>query len=235
MVCVLECVPMSTHWDWVAPIRQTYFGHPLVGSYPIEALDQKAYWDLHEAELRRHFPPEYYFNPVGLLDEAERRGRERLRACQGADPLYDFWVARDGQAVVAMFCGHQVDADTYRMWHSHVHPDYRRRGAYGDIVQRMLGYTREIGFSAVVSDHAPSNNAILIAKLKAGFRIIGMDINGMIGPSVLLKYFHNQAHLRAYEFRCGLATLDRHLLDNAGGGMSLLIEQIREQIRSETD
>lgn len=218
---------MSTAWDWVTPIRQTYFGHPLIDSYPIEALDQRAYWELHEAELRRHFPPEYYFNSMGLLDEAELRGRERLRASQSADTLYDFWVARDGQAVVAMFCGHQKDADTYRMWHSHVHPDYRRRGVYRDIVQRMIGYTRELGFSAMVSEHAPSNNAIIIAKLQAGFRITGMDIDGGVGPSVVLRYFHNQAHLRAYEFRCGLATLDQQLLANAGGGMPLLVEQIR--------
>jgi ribosomal protein S18 acetylase RimI-like enzyme len=218
---------MSTGWSWIEPIRQRHFGPPLAGTYPIERLERTSYWDLHEAVLRPHFPPECFIHLQGLLDEHELRGRERLAATQGGDPLQDFWVARDGQGVVAMFCGQQKDADTYRMWHSHVHPDYRRRGVYTEIVQRTLDYSREAGFSAVVSEHAPSNNAIIIAKLKAGFRIVGMDIDAGVGPGLLLKYFHNPAHLRAYEFRCGLASLDEQLIAAGAGAMPLLIEQIR--------
>lgn len=219
---------MSTGWDWVAPIRERYFGSPLAGQFPIEALDRDGYWALHEAELRRHFPPEVYFNLRALLDGDGQRARARLVASENADTLHDFWVARDGDAVVAMFCGHHRDADTYRMWHSHVHPGYRRRGVYTDIVQRFIGYSRELGYSTVVSEHAPSNNAILIAKLKAGFRLVGMDVDAAVGPSVRLTYFHNEAHLRAFEFRCGLATLDESLLASSGGAMSLLIEQMRQ-------
>lgn len=219
---------MSTRWDWVEPVRNTYFGDPLVGAYPIERLDQESYWALHEAALRRHFPLECFFNLGALLSEHERRGRARIAGSEAAERLYDFWAARDGQVVVAMFSGHQKDADTYRMWHSHVHPDYRRRGVYTDIIRRTLGYTRELGFGAVVSEHAPCNNPILIAKLKAGFRVIGMDIDAGVGPGVLLKYFHNEAHLRAYEFRCGMATLDAELLASGSGAMSLLMEQIRQ-------
>ena len=218
---------MSTGWDWIAPIRKQYFDDPLVDAYPLEAIDRQAYWTLHEAELRRHFPPEFFFDFRALLTEDEQRGRERLAAAEGADTLHDYWVARDGDRVVAMFCGHQKGADTYRMWHSNVHTDYRGRGVYTDIVQRVLGYTRALGFSAVVSEHALCNNAILIAKLKAGFRIVGTDIDGSVGPSVLLKYFHNEAHLRAYQFRCGLATVDEQLMASAGGAMPLLLEQLR--------
>jgi len=217
---------MSNAWDFVPPIRQKHFSEPLGGLYPLERLDKGAYWELHEAELRRYFPQEVFFDLKALLSEDERRRRERLAAATGEEPLADFWAARDGRAVVAMFCGHKKDTTTYRMWHTHVHPDYRRRGLYADIVRRTLAYSRELGFDAVVSEHAPSTNPILIAKLKAGFRIVGMDIDAGVGPSMLLKYFHNEAHSRAYEYRCGMATLDERIVASGFGAMPLLIEQI---------
>ncbi|WP_437541777.1 GNAT family N-acetyltransferase [Sorangium sp. So ce367] len=219
---------MSTAWDWVVPIRQKHFGEPLAGLYPLERLaDGEAYWALHKAELLRHFPPEVFFNLQALSGEEGERARARLTASEGADRLADFWAVRDGEAVVAMFSGHQRDAETYRMWHSVIHPDYRRRGLYREFLRRVLAYTRELGFDYVVSEHAPGNNAVLIAKLKAGFRIVAMDIDAATGPGLNLRYFHNEAHLRVYEYRCGLATLDERLLAAGTGAMPLLLEQLR--------
>ncbi|XXY45467.1 GNAT family N-acetyltransferase [Sorangium sp. So ce269] len=219
---------MRDAWDWVTPIRQKHFGEPLAGRYPVEWLASAAeYWALHEVELRRHFPAEVFFDLRALSGEEGERARARLAASEGAQRLADFWVARDGEAVVAMFSGQQKDNETYRMWHSIVHPAYRRRGLYAEIVQRLLAYTRELGFDYVVSEHAPSNNAVLIAKLKAGFRIVAMEIDAAVGPGVNLRYFHNEAHLRAYEFRCGLARLDERLVGAGYGAMPLLREQLQ--------
>ncbi|WP_437806980.1 GNAT family N-acetyltransferase [Sorangium sp. So ce1078] len=219
---------MSAGWDWAEPIRQKHFGEPLAGRYPLERLDDaEAYWALHDAELRRHFPPEVFFNLAALSGEDGKRARARLTASEGGHRLADFWVARDGERVVAMFAGHQKDAETYRMWHSIVHPDHRKRGLYGEIVRRVLAYTRELGFDYVVSEHAPSNNAVLIAKLKAGFRIVALELDAAVGPGLNLRYFHNEAHLRAYEFRCGLARLDERLVGAGFGAMPLLLEQLQ--------
>jgi GNAT superfamily N-acetyltransferase len=218
---------MSSSWDWVEPFRTKHFSAPLGGLYAIERIEGDAYWQLHEAELRRYFPSEVYFDLKALTGEEGARARARLEASAGGDQLTDRWVARDGAAIAAMFSGHQKDAETYRMWHTHVHPGYRRRGLYNDILQRTLAYTRDLGFDYVVSDHAPSNNAVLIPKLKAGFRIMGLDIDARLGPSIHLKYFHHEAHLRAYEFRCGLATLDDAIIGTAFGAAPQLFEQIR--------
>lgn len=68
---------------------------------------------------------------------------------------------------------------------------------------------------------------MLIAKLKAGFRIVAMDIDAAVGPGLNLRYFHDEAHLRAYEFRCGLARLDERLVGVGVGAMPLLLEQLR--------
>ncbi len=219
---------MSTDWAWAESVREKHFGEPLAGKYPIETLGGDAYWALHEAEMRRYFPREFYFGLQAMLGEEQKSARARIEESPGmSGRLSDHWVAKDGDTIVAMFSGHPRDADTYRMWHTNIHPDYRRQGIYSEIVRRYIDYTRELGFSFIVSEHAVSNNPILIAKLKAGFRIMGMDIDAGIGPSILLKYFHDEAHLRAYEFRCGLATLDKKLLGASFGAMNLLVEQIK--------
>jgi len=218
---------MESRWDWVAPIRKKHFDPPLGGKYHLESFDGEAYWELHERVLRPFFPAEVFLDLRAIRGEEGRKARERLSQSMGGDKLMDYWVARDGDQVAMMFYGHQVDDRLYRMGHSHVHPNYRRQGLYGEYLRRIIDYTKELGFDAIVSDHSPGNNAVLIAKLKAGFRIFSLEIDPAVGTSVCLRYFHDPAHLAAYEFRCGHATLDHHLLDYGFGGMALMVEQIK--------
>jgi RimJ/RimL family protein N-acetyltransferase len=219
---------MERGWDWVEPIRNKHFGEPLQGKYSLERISEAgAYWDLHDREMRRHFPPEIFFDLSGMRGEEGRKARERLSNSMGENKLFDFWVARDGDSVAMMFSGHQVDDRIYRMWHSHVHPAYRRKGLYGEYVRRIIDYTKDLGFEAISSEHAPSNNAVLIAKLKAGFRIFSFEVDPTVGLSVCLRYFHDSAHIAAYEFRCGLATLDDRLLRYGRGAMPVLVQQIK--------
>jgi len=106
-----------------------------------------------------------------------------------------------------------------------VHPDFRRRGIYRHILRGTISYSAALGFDRVVSDHAPGNNAILIAKLSVGFRITGMEVDPGVGTSIVVSYFHNADHLAAYEYRCGLATMNPRLLKESYGAMHQLSEQ----------
>jgi hypothetical protein len=40
----------------------------------------------------------------------------------------------------------------------------------------------------VISDHAPSNYAVLIAELRAGFHTFAVGIDAAVGPSVYLRH-----------------------------------------------
>jgi hypothetical protein len=112
------------------------------------------------------------------------------------------------------------------MWHTNIHPDFRRQGVYRMIVQSTILYTAALGFDTITSEHAPCNNPILIAKLSAGFRIYALDMDPMAGPSVVLRYFHNPEHLAAYELRCGQASLSPRLAESGIGAWSLLRDQM---------
>jgi hypothetical protein len=195
--------------------------------YTLEMIeDLPSYWKLQEAELKDDFPDEVFFDLKAVRTAHERAGQDRLAAARGDVPLRNLVAVRDGAgALVAMFSGQQQNESLYRMWHSTVRTDVRRRGIYRRIVDGTIGYTRALGFDAISSEHAPCNNPILIAKLRAGFRIYGFEIDPMAGPSITLRYFHNADHLAAYELRCGLATLTPALRARAFGAFTKLRDQ----------
>jgi GNAT superfamily N-acetyltransferase len=216
-------------WDWADPIRDRIFGAPLKGGYLLERTDEDAYWDLHDEELREHFPPDALFLRPRLLAPERRAARERAVASEGARPLADYWIvhAPDG-ALAGMFAASQRSGDTFELYHVTMHPDHRGRGLYAELLDRVIAYAQELGFAMTVSEHAPSNNAVLIRHLKAGFRLIAMEIDPAHGMSVRLAYFHEPALLKAYEFRCGLATLDDTLYAAGYGHFDLLDEQFAQ-------
>jgi GNAT superfamily N-acetyltransferase len=220
---------MPGRWDWVREIRERHFGSPLPDGYVFERVDADRYWDVHEAELREHFPPDAYFDPERLLDPGRLERQRRLAASAGADLLADHWLVRDaGGALAAVVSTCQIDASTFQLFHVNLHPRHRRRGLYRAILARVLAYAGELGFSLTVSEHAPSNNAVLIAHLRADFRILSMFVDALYGPSVRLGYFHDPQLLRAYEFRCGLAVMDPALHASGTGHFELLDRQFAD-------
>ncbi len=141
----------------------------------------------------------------------------------------DYWLVRapDG-ALAGEFSACQVNGETFELHHVTMHPDHRGGGLYAELLDRVVAYGQELGFATTTSDHAPCNNAVLIRHLKAGFRIIAMEIDPRHGPSVRLAYFHDPALLKAYEFRCGLATMDDTLYAAGFGHFELLDEQFAQ-------
>ncbi len=217
---------MGGRWAWAEAIRERHFTPTLPGGYALERVDHDTYWDRHEAELREHFPQEAYFDGAVLSGDERAAARERLAAAEGADRLSDHWFvhAPDG-TLAGVFSTVQRDPDTFELYHVTIRPDHRGRGLYRELLERVLAYAGELGFSTTVSKHAPSNNAVLIRHLKAGFRVVAVDVDPLHGPSVLLAYFHDPQLLKAFEYRCGLAVMDETLHAAGTGHFALLDEQ----------
>lgn len=215
-------------WSHARALFDEHFQPLRDAGYALERLpDAPTYWKLRDAELRGHSAPEVFFELYALRTAEEKDKQAQMAAIRGGDPLRDFTAVRTpGGQLVAMFSGEQKTDGMYRMWHTNVHNDFRRRGIYGHILHGTIAYTHALGFDTITSEHAPGNNAILIAKLNAGFRLYAMEIDPMAGPSVILRYFHNPEHLAAYELRCGLATLTPRLRAHAFGGFATLKDQI---------
>ena len=190
---------MSAGWAWADATRERALAMPLAGRYRIESVpDDPAYWAAWETAFGR----------------------------DGFPP--DRWLIRDGDRVAAVYRGEQLDGYTYMTGHAAVHLDYRRRGIYRAVIERVLETTRELGFTSVVSNHAPGNNPAIIAKLSLGFRIDRLELDALHGPSLWLRFFHDPDELAAYEFRCGLATLTPELLARRYGAWGRLEQQLSE-------
>lgn len=184
------------------------------------------YWSLHEAELAPHFPEEVFFALSRLRSAQEVAGQARVAEARGGAALQDFTLVRRGGQLAAMFCGEQRSDSVYRMWHTNVHPSFRRLGLYRMILGGTIAYTAALGFDSITSEHALCNNPIIIAKLRAGFRIYGLELDPVAGPSLILRYFHNPEHLAAYELRCGMATLTPGLAEQGTGSWPKLVQQV---------
>jgi GNAT superfamily N-acetyltransferase len=217
---------VSDGWAWAAVARERAVATPLAGGYRIETVaDDSAYWAAWETAFGREgFPPEMYF-ARGV--EWQRRA-ERLAGSRGGEVLADRWLIRDGDVVAAVYRGEQLDGYTYMTGHAAVRPGHRRRGIYRAVIERVLETTRELGFTSVVSNHAPGNNPAIIAKLALGFRIDRLELDALHGPSLWLRYFHDPDELAAYEFRCGLATLTPELLGRRYGAWGQLEKQLSD-------
>jgi RimJ/RimL family protein N-acetyltransferase len=219
---------MDDSWAWAEPIRERHFGPPLLGSCAPQRVTEGEYWSSWVPQWRQYWPPEVYFDFDQLSDESLRAQRERVVASEGGQRLTEHWVVREGEQPVALFSGRQQSGAAYLMTHAQVHPDHQRRGLYTEIVRRVIAYTGELGFERILSEHGVGNNAVLVPKLKLGFRIVAFEIEPAFGLSLRLAYFHDPQQLAAYSFRYGDATLTTPLIQSGFAGM----EQLRRQFRA---
>ena len=198
--------------------RTRIYGELLPGDVRMAPCDEGRFWERSEEELRRHFPPEVYFH----LDAP-------TEAPPAAERIVDHFLLLHGERLVGATAGRQLldEPATYATQYTCIHPDFRRRGIYAELQRRVIAYSAELGFARVESRHAPGNNAVLIAKLRAGFRIVMLDLDPAHGPTLVLRYFHEPVELAAYEYRCGLATVTPELARTGYGAWDELARQLR--------
>ena len=131
---------------------------------------------------------------AGLTEDDCARIAERERSFAGGERSRWFVIYND--VVVGWTLAQQVDQITLLMRNTAIDPEHRRRGVYSALLAFMLHYAREHGYQRVTSTHSATNNAIIIAKLKAGFIITGIHVDERYGVMVhLTHYLYEQRRL----------------------------------------
>lgn len=74
------------------------------------------------------------------------------------------------------------------MVNSGIFPEFRRRGIYSGLVKATIAYADTHGFLKIISRHVPSNNAVIIPKLRLGFMVSAFEYSEVYGPLVHLTY-----------------------------------------------
>ena len=95
----------------------------------------------------------------------------------------------DAQEPIGWFYSYREDATTMFIDTIGFLPPYRGRGLYSAFLPKYLAYVAALGYERVTTSHHPNNRAIMIAELKAGFDIVGMELHESHGPLIKLAYF----------------------------------------------
>jgi GNAT superfamily N-acetyltransferase len=113
-------------------------------------------------------------------------------------------IAANGQDV-GWFVGNAEEPLTFYLRNGGVTPDARGQGAMRTFLPRFLSYLRELGYERVTSQHHPNNAPVLIAMLKNGFFLEGMNLDERYGPLVKMVGYLYPDRKKGFEdtFRLG--------------------------------
>ena len=87
------------------------------------------------------------------------------------------------------------------MVNSGVLPEFRGLGIYTGLVKATIEYADAHGFLKIVSRHVPSNNAVIIPKLRLGFVVSAFEYSEVYGPLVHLTYLNGDKRRELYQKR----------------------------------
>jgi ribosomal protein S18 acetylase RimI-like enzyme len=222
---------MEMQADLVRDAQKKFFSEPLLDRFAIEMVSREELWQHFDDSLFAYYPRDLYFKKENLLLEDQINKLQQWNRMEPyTSDLQDNLLIREKEnnTVVGIFHGWQKEYDVYYMETSAIHRDYRRLGIYSALVDRIIGYTNFLGFNTITSCHAPSNNNVLIAKLKKNFKVISLEIDAVLGINLWLCYFHNRELQRAYEIRCGQIDFSHELFHSSGGTADELLRKIEE-------
>ncbi len=84
-----------------------------------------------------------------------------------------------------------------------VQTEYQRKGIYSALCKETIEIAKREGFQTISSKHMLTNNSILIAKLKLGFKVSGMEMDAVHGTLLKLVYNLNPQMTEALRYRAG--------------------------------
>lgn len=108
-----------------------------------------------------------------------------------------------GTEFCGWFFGEQHTSESFYMRNTAVYPNHRQKGLYAALLTEVMKRVKDQGFQIIYSRHNTTNNAIIIPKLKAGFKITTLEVSERFGTLVHLTYFFNDIRSQILDFRSG--------------------------------
>ncbi|MFN8845851.1 MAG: GNAT family N-acetyltransferase [Bdellovibrionales bacterium] len=142
------------------------------------------------------------FRMRDYLSEHEREQLKKLNA--GWDyPYKHYFLAFHKEQLIGWTWGYQDSRESFYMVNSAVMPEFRGRGIYKRLLDISLDRLVTKGYQRIWSRHNSTNNPIICAKLKRGFKITAFETSDVFGQLVHLTYFTNELRKNILEFRSG--------------------------------
>ena len=133
-------------------------------------------------------------NAKTKLENLKRRHKDGYKLRLG--------IVHEEKLIAASF-SFQMSSTDLMMGVSIVRPEFRGQGIYSALCKRTLEIAKREGFQSVTSKHMLTNNPILIAKLKLGFKICGTETHAVTGNLLKMVYNLNEQMAEALRYRAG--------------------------------
>lgn len=113
------------------------------------------------------------------------------------------WIIAHAGEVAGWQMSRQWDARTAYMVNTALVPPHRGKGVYTRLLPAVLAALKAEGYLLVRSHHHATNNAVLIPKLRAGFRFQGLQVDEH-GVMAVLLYSFDDIYREYMDVRSGL-------------------------------
>ena len=180
-------------------IHEQFFPMQLPSGVVGNSMDQDSAQEPIGAISHLIFPPGFK-QALGLFAAPETRSErlEHLRKLH-TRPNPKWIVFFDGREPIGWFYGYMEDEETFFIDTVGLVPAFRRQGIYSAFLAQLIEYLRAIGYERLTTTHHPNNRAVLIAELKAGFDIVGLELHESNGPAVKMAYHLHEDRRQAFE------------------------------------
>ena len=187
--------------------------------YTAEAVEREQFEPIFREMRGRIFDERSTFFWERALAEQEKQRLDALADRVRSDRRIRHHILfKYGDELAGWYFGVQETAERYLMVNTALFPQHRRKGIYTALLRSLLPHLEALGFQEITSRHHATNNPVLVAKLKAGFLITGVEIDDRFGLLVLLTYFTNPVRRAMMAVRTWETWPDEGLLRYLGAG-----------------
>jgi RimJ/RimL family protein N-acetyltransferase len=100
---------------------------------------------------------------------------------------------------IGWFYGYMEDEESFFIDTIGLVPTYRSKGIYQAFLRELITYLGAVGYERLTSSHHPNNRGVLIAELKVGFNIVGLELNESAGGVLKVAYLFHEDRRRGFE------------------------------------
>ncbi|MCP4425681.1 MAG: GNAT family N-acetyltransferase [Chloroflexi bacterium] len=181
-------------------IHKQFFPMKLPASIVARSIDQDSAQEAIETINHLIFPPNFK-QALGLFAAPEERHKkleplQKLHAHSNPE-----WILfyNDKDEPIGWFYGYMEDGETFFIDTIGLVPVFRGQGIYSAFLKQLIAYLKAMGYERLTTSHNPNNRAVLIADLKAGFNIVGLELHESHGPQVKTAYHLHEDRRQAFE------------------------------------
>jgi ribosomal protein S18 acetylase RimI-like enzyme len=173
--------------------------------YVIKEVPTEDFGKLWEKSAPKIFSDNLDYYGTDLIDTKteKRKFKELIKDFNGAKAYRINLALYHKGEFVGWSWGYQQNSLSFYMCNSAIFPNHRRKGLYTILMNEVVKRAVAKGFQSIYSRHIMTNNDVIIAKLKAGFKITAMELSERFGTMVHLTYFPQKTRQEILDFRSG--------------------------------